>query len=241
MARKQCCSQSVPERCGERAKSHCGAGSRGGQRLSQGCLHPRGPPRRLATALTPIPRAAGKERLVMESDGKLFFLLPGLFALPELIAGEEGLSGVTHASAEILALISQTCKPSVDSFSAGSRGQGMPWNPPPLSCPDMALWIIHVPLPRAAPVLVPAVPRTRSHAAGLAFGGKRARSLEICDTARPNPTALPQAATPDQSAQSAPAPMVSRVLHTPSHRSCTEIRNSEEFFIINSWFCPKAC
>lgn len=35
---------------------------------------------------------------------KARFFLPALFALPELIAGEEGLSGVPCASAEILAL-----------------------------------------------------------------------------------------------------------------------------------------
>lgn len=52
----------------------------------------------------------------------IFFLLPGLFVLPELIAGKEGLSGVCRASAEILALISQTRKPSVNSSIAGSRG-----------------------------------------------------------------------------------------------------------------------
>lgn len=75
----------------------------------------------------------------MESDGKLIFLLLGLFALPELIAGEEGLSGAHRKSAEILALISQTCKPSVDSSSSGSRASGMPWSPPPLSCPGVAL------------------------------------------------------------------------------------------------------
>lgn len=170
----------------------------------------------------------------------LFFFLPGLFVLPELIAGEEGLAGVPRASAEILALISQTRKPSVDSSSPGSRGGGMPRSPL-LSCPSMALWSIHVPLPRAAPALVPVVPRTHGHAAGLADVGKCARSWEICGTARPNPTALPQAATPDQSAQSPPAPVMPWVPHAPSHRSCTEIRNPEEVFLINSCFCPKAC
>lgn len=70
------CSQSVPEWCGEQAKLLCRAGSRGGQCLSQGCLHPWGPPRHLVAALAPTPRTAGKEHLVMESDGKLIFFTP---------------------------------------------------------------------------------------------------------------------------------------------------------------------
>jgi len=40
------------------------------------------------------------------------------------MAGKEGLSSVPRASAEILALISQTCKPPVNSSSAGSRAAG---------------------------------------------------------------------------------------------------------------------
>lgn len=99
--------QSVPEWCREQAKLLCGAGSRSSsRRSSQRCLHPRGPPCRLAAALAPAPCAVGKEHLAMESDGKLVFLLPNLFVLPELIAGEEGLSGVPSMSAEILASIS---------------------------------------------------------------------------------------------------------------------------------------
>lgn len=151
----------------------------------------------------------------MESDGKawgfvlFFFFLPGLFALPELIAGEEGLSGVPRASAGILALISQTHGPSVNSSGAGSRGGGMPQSP----SSALMSWCGPPEHPRV-------LTESSAHACpwqphihmvtqlDWLSRGKRAQSWEICGTAWPNPTALPQAATPDQSAQCAPAPAV---------------------------------
>lgn len=148
-------SQSAPERRGQRAKSLGRAGGRGGQRSSWGFLHPWGPPHRLAAALAPIKQTAGKEHLLQESDGKLIpRLFPGPFLLPRLLAGAEGLSGVPRASAEILALISQTRKPSANSFSNGSGAGGCPGA---LLCsrPRMALRSVHVPFPRAALLLVP--------------------------------------------------------------------------------------
>lgn len=109
-----------------------------------------------------------KENLATEPEGKLVFLLfLALLMLPELMAGKEGLSGVPRVAAEILALISQTCKPSVDSSCTGSTGRGMPWGLSLLLWPGMALWSIDVPSPSPAPELVP---RRHSHTARLALG-----------------------------------------------------------------------
>lgn len=196
----------------------------GGQHLSWLCLHPLGPPHHLAMALIPTPCIVGMEHLVMESYRKLSFLLPGLFVLPELIAGEEGLSWVPRASAETLALISQTRKPSADSSSAGSRGRGVP--------PVSRWW------PFGAPTeSIHSFPWSHIHPImqlDLAVGAGRSVRHS---SAKSN--SLPMG-TPDQSAGSPPAPMVPQVPHTPSQQSCIEIRNLEEPFIITSCFCPKA-
>lgn len=180
-------SQSAPERRGQRAKSLGRAGGRGGQRSSWGFLHPWGPPHRLAAALAPIKQTAGKERLLQESDGKLIpRLFPGPFLLPRLLAGEvpRQLSGVPRAPAEILALISQTRKPSANSFSNGSGGRGVPWSPALLASSHGALQC-----PRALPKSSAfAGPAARGHAAGLARWGQRC--LKVGDlqfsSAKPN-------------------------------------------------------
>lgn len=72
-----------------------------------------------------FPRHAVKEHFATELEGKVCFsAFLALFVLPELMAGKGGISGVPCVPAEILALISQTYKPSVDSSHTGSRGGG---------------------------------------------------------------------------------------------------------------------
>lgn len=141
------------------------------------CSHPLDPPHHLATALITTPCIVGMEHLVIESYKKLGFLFPGLFVLPELIAGEEGLSGVPCPSAETLALISQACKPSVDSSSVGSRGRGVP----PVSCCG----------PLEHPLIL-AVPCTPNHAAALGCWGETCLELgnPSDSSAKPNSPAV---------------------------------------------------